>query len=129
MTRPTDTDASKIADRLDELAGYITEGPECVRRNFHMSVPARPYEDADLVLSKAAMLIRAQASRPTDAELAELPQYVCRHDFRLDLSDCQNWDRCSTAVQCVKCGSHYSIDIALQDSAVSDVMNYRENQP
>ena len=40
-------DVKRLADRLDELAGYVTQGPDCVRRNFTMRVPAEPYHDAD----------------------------------------------------------------------------------
>ena len=51
-------DVKRLADRLDELADYVTQGPDCVRRNFVMRVPAEPYHDADLVISAAARLLR-----------------------------------------------------------------------
>jgi hypothetical protein len=51
-------DVNRLADRLDELADYVTQGADCVRRNFVMQVPAEPYHDADLVISTAARLLR-----------------------------------------------------------------------
>lgn len=51
-------DVERLADRLDELAKVATQGPEAVRRNFTMRVPAEPYRDADLVMSAAASLLR-----------------------------------------------------------------------
>ena len=54
-----------------------------------------------------------------------LPTYFCDHDYRLDLSDCLAWDRCSTEVTCVKCGADHRIYVALDSSAADDVMNYR----
>jgi len=51
-------DVKRLADRLDELADYVTQGADCVRRNFVMQFPAEPYHDADLVISTAACLLR-----------------------------------------------------------------------
>ena len=51
-------DLERLADRLDELANFVTQGPGAVRRNFTMRVPAEPYHDADLVMSAAASLLR-----------------------------------------------------------------------
>jgi len=51
-------DLKRLADRLDELANYVTQGPDCIRRNFTMRVPAEPYHDADLVIGTAARLLR-----------------------------------------------------------------------
>ena len=51
-------DVDRLADRLDELANFVTQGTEAVRRNFDMRVPAEPYRDADLVMSAAARLLR-----------------------------------------------------------------------
>ena len=51
-------DLERLADRLDELANFVTQGPEAVCRNFTMRVPAEPYHDADLVMSAAASLLR-----------------------------------------------------------------------
>lgn len=51
-------DVERLADRLDELANFVAQGPEAVRRNFTMRVPAEPYHDADLVMSAAASLLR-----------------------------------------------------------------------
>ena len=41
-------DVERLADRLDELANFVTQGPEA----------AEPYQDADLVMSAAASLLR-----------------------------------------------------------------------
>ena len=51
-------DVERLADRLDELANFVTQGPEAVRRNFTMRVPVEPYHDADRVMSAAASLLR-----------------------------------------------------------------------
>ena len=51
-------DVERLADRLDELANFVTQGPEAVRRNFTIRVPVEPYHDADLVMSAAASLLR-----------------------------------------------------------------------
>ena len=51
-------DVERLADRLDELADFVTQGTGAVRRNFTMRVPAEPYHDADLVMSTAASLLR-----------------------------------------------------------------------
>ena len=51
-------DVERLADRLDKLANFVTQGPEAVRRNFTMRVPVEPYHDADLVMSAAASLLR-----------------------------------------------------------------------
>lgn len=61
-------DVKRLANRLDELADYVTQGPDSVRRNFTMSVPARPYHDADLVLNAAASLLRDWPVAPEGAE-------------------------------------------------------------
>jgi hypothetical protein len=39
-------DVNRLADRLDKLADYVTQGADCVRRNFVMRVPAEPYRAA-----------------------------------------------------------------------------------
>lgn len=60
---PTET----LVSRLNELATAVTEGPDSVRRNFTMRVPAEVDRDADLVISEAARRIAA-----LEAEKAEL---------------------------------------------------------
>lgn len=52
---PTET----LVARLNELATAVTEGPDSVRRNFTMRVPAEVDRDADLVISEAARRIAA----------------------------------------------------------------------
>ena len=47
-----------ICDRLDELAHAVSEGPDSIRREFGMRVPAELDFDADLVLSIAAVRLR-----------------------------------------------------------------------
>lgn len=47
-----------ICDRLDALAHAVTEGPDSIRREFVMRVPAELDFDADLVLSSAARRLR-----------------------------------------------------------------------
>jgi len=48
-----------LCARLDELADCVTKGPDAVRREFTMRVPAELDRDADLVISEAAIRIRA----------------------------------------------------------------------
>ena len=43
--------------RLYELAQFVTDGPDAVRREFTMRIPAERDRDADLVLSGAARRI------------------------------------------------------------------------
>jgi len=67
-------DVKRLADRLDELADYVTQGADCVRRNFVMRVPAEPYHDADLVISAAARLLRdGLVTPPSPAQPAAWP--------------------------------------------------------
>ncbi len=67
-------DVKRLADRLDELADYVTQGADCVRRNFVMRVPAEPYHDADLVISTAARLLRdGLVTPPSSAKPAANP--------------------------------------------------------
>ena len=67
-------DVKRLTDRLDELADYVTQGPDCVRRNFTMRVPAEPYHDADLVIGTAARLLRdCLAARPAAPPAPEPP--------------------------------------------------------
>jgi hypothetical protein len=67
-------DVERLADRLDELADYVTQGFDCVRRNFSMRVPAEPYHDADLVISAAARLLRdGLVTPPSPAQPAAWP--------------------------------------------------------
>lgn len=55
--------------RLNSLSEAVTEGPDSVRREFTMSVPARPNRDADLVLSTAAQILkRLQIALQTGSE-------------------------------------------------------------
>jgi hypothetical protein len=56
-----------LADRLEQLADCVAHGPDAVRRNFTMQIPADPDRDADLVLSEAARLLRS-----SDAEITRL---------------------------------------------------------
>lgn len=46
-----------LCARLRELSHAVTQGPEAVRREFTMRVPAERDRDADLVLSRSADLI------------------------------------------------------------------------
>jgi hypothetical protein len=80
---PPDTDVPRIAARLKELSRYVTEGPECVAREFTMRIPAQPYRDADLVLDTAARLLATwPASTPAPVPVVErLP----------DAEDCAPW--------------------------------------
>lgn len=55
--RPSDIE---LADRLDQLADAITKGFDAARSEFTMRIPAEPKRDADLVLSEAAMRLRAR---------------------------------------------------------------------
>ena len=47
-----------LADRLDVLADAITKGPDAMRREFTMRVPAERDRDADLVLTESAKRLR-----------------------------------------------------------------------
>lgn len=58
----------ELVQRLRELAKAVTEGPEAVRREFTMRIPAEPNRDADLVLSQAADLLAALGAEGTDHE-------------------------------------------------------------
>lgn len=60
-----------IAKRLDELADAVTKGPEVMRSEFTMRVPAEPGRDADLVLSTAAMLLRESSRAQIRREVVE----------------------------------------------------------
>ena len=44
----------QLVVRLRELAHAVTQGPDTLRREMTMRVPAEPERDADLVLSSAA---------------------------------------------------------------------------
>jgi len=70
---PQGFDVKRLADRLDELADCVTQGPNCVRRNFTMRTPAEPYHDADLVLSAAASLLRGWLATPEAAVIEITP--------------------------------------------------------
>ena len=47
----------ELSRRLSELSKAVTQGPEAVRREFTMRVPAELDRDADLVLSEASRRI------------------------------------------------------------------------
>jgi hypothetical protein len=47
----------RLIARLRDLAHYVTLGPESVRREFSMRIPAEPARDADLVLFRAAKML------------------------------------------------------------------------
>lgn len=55
MIRPT---TQELIDRLEELSDAVTRGREGMSE-FTMHIPARPTKDADLVLSAAAVKIKA----------------------------------------------------------------------
>ena len=62
-----------LCRRLDELAEFVTKGPDAVRREFTMRVPAELDRDADLVISAASRRIKEleaalQTSLPQDME-------------------------------------------------------------
>jgi hypothetical protein len=81
-------DVKRLADRLDELADYVTQGADCVRRNFVMQVPAEPYHDADLVIGTAARLLRDWlVNPPSPAQLAAQPVSLA------ELSACHEFTR------------------------------------
>jgi formylglycine-generating enzyme required for sulfatase activity len=84
---PQGFDVKRLADRLDELAGYVTQGPDCVRRNFTMRIPAEPYHDADLVLSAAASLLRAWLATPEAAAIEPTPPPTASVDLAQWLED------------------------------------------
>jgi hypothetical protein len=65
----------KMCDRIRELVKAITEGPDAVRREFYMSVPARPDRDADLVLSAAVGAIATLEAQLSDAEAKHLKAF------------------------------------------------------
>lgn len=81
-------DVGRIADRLAELSDYVTQGPEVVRREFTMRVPAERYRDADLVLSTAASLLRNGLATPKPVSV------LTRRPEPWDLRDgkCWWWD-------------------------------------
>jgi hypothetical protein len=58
------TERTAIIARLRELVGAVIQGPDTVRREFDMRVPAEPLRDADLVLSTAARMLEADQSEP-----------------------------------------------------------------
>ena len=60
-----------LCKRLDELADAVTQGPDCVRREFTMRVPAEIDRDADLVLSESATRIVALEARIKELEEAQ----------------------------------------------------------
>lgn len=53
----------RIVGRLRELAHAVTQGPDAVRRETTMRVPAEPERDADLVLSAAADALESACKR------------------------------------------------------------------
>lgn len=62
-----------LCNRLDELAEFVTKGPDAVRREFTMRVPAELDRDADLVISEASRRIKEleaalHPSLPQDVE-------------------------------------------------------------
>jgi hypothetical protein len=89
-------DVKRLADRLDELADYVTQGADCVRRNFVMRVPAEPYHDADLVISAAARLLRdGLVTPPSPAQPAAWPVNLAElhdPDFSDGLTPSQHLD-------------------------------------
>jgi hypothetical protein len=64
-----------LANRLKELSDVVAQGPDAVRREFVMRVPAERDRDADLVLSDASrrlMELKAQlAEAQADTERLE----------------------------------------------------------
>jgi hypothetical protein len=49
-----DVPTSVLVERLNQLSDAVTFGRTYMDRVFYMSIPARPGEDADLVLGEAA---------------------------------------------------------------------------
>jgi hypothetical protein len=74
----SNTEQNKIIERLEFLSDCVTKGRESIDRNFHMSIPARPLEDADLVLSTAGCMIRYSY-----AEISALRDEVARLNNRI----------------------------------------------
>jgi hypothetical protein len=75
------TERTAIIARLRELVGAVIQGPDTVRREFDMRVPAEPLRDADLVLSTAARMLEADQSQPppppsTEKLFSELDQLL-----------------------------------------------------
>tara|TARA_R110002049_G_scaffold73666_16_gene190279 strand:- start:334 stop:777 length:444 start_codon:yes stop_codon:yes gene_type:complete len=57
-----------MAARLDELSHAVTEGPEAVRRECTMRIPAELDRDADVVLHECAKRLRELDTLRRDAE-------------------------------------------------------------
>jgi len=114
-----------LADRLEQLADCVAHGPDVVRRNFTMQVPADPDRDADLVLSEAARLLRT-----SDAEITRLRDEL--ETERLRLAACGVVALANTresAKQAREVHEHY-LSGSLRDveSAVDREMQLREQR-
>lgn len=68
MTPAERVPAKVLSDRLMRLALAVTEGPEVVRAEFTMRVPAEPERDADLILSEAARRVLALGDAPVERD-------------------------------------------------------------
>lgn len=76
-----------LTKRLNELADFVTKGPDVIRRNFGMSVPAQLDRDADLVLSAAAMRIAEQDEQLQKFQYSYVNNKV--HEYGHDVDGCQ----------------------------------------
>ena len=56
--KSSDVPMEVICDRLKELSDAVTKGPDSIRREFVMRVPAELDFDADLVLAEACRRLR-----------------------------------------------------------------------
>lgn len=65
--RSEDVPTRALVERLHELAHAVTKGPDYVRREFTMRVPAELDHDADLVLSETACRLDKAISLLRDA--------------------------------------------------------------
>ena len=76
-----------IIARLRELAHAVTKGPEAIRGECTMRVPAEPLRDADLVLSAAADMLESETSEPVVGPAAPSDEEL------LNLADDSDMDR------------------------------------
>lgn len=47
-----------LTERLEQLSTAVTKGKVGLDREFYMSIPARPLNDADLVLSRVSVMLK-----------------------------------------------------------------------
>jgi len=59
---------NELADRLNVLWKAVTEGFDGYKREFLMSIPAKPNHDADLIISEAEGRLRSTAGLLSEAK-------------------------------------------------------------